>query len=155
MAGTKSTRSPRARHYASDQKAILRRFKQITAALEERFITAGWQESYRKEEANRLLRYLERRAKGGGYHGKTENELLDFLDIHGQSIDYLYSGNPSHMFCEAAVDSAVANVIRENRRGVSDEWSHIEKDEAERRLRQLQQAKKFMGVARKRAKAAA
>lgn len=150
-----SKRAPRARHPEKEAKAILRRYKQITAALAECFVMAGWQEAYRQEDADRFLRYLERRAKGGGRHGKTDNELSDFLYLHGQSIDYLYSGDPRGLFCHAAADSAVASVIRESRRGVSDKWSEIEKSDAERRLRQVEEAERFLGSARKRTKAAA
>ncbi|MFO1100092.1 MAG: hypothetical protein U1E81_17935 [Xanthobacteraceae bacterium] len=153
MSDSANKRAPRARHPEREPKAILRRYRQITAALAECFITAGWQEAYRKEDADRFLRYLERRAKGGGRHGKTENELRDFLYLHGQCIDYLYRGNPSVMFCHAAANSAVASVIRENRHGVSDQWSKIEMEDAERRLRQLQEARQFMRSARERAAA--
>lgn len=151
MSDSANKRATRARHPERDAKAVLRRYKQITTALAECFITAGWQESYRKEDADRFLRYLERRAKGGGRHGKTENELRDFLYLHGLSIDYFYTGDLRGLFCHAAADSAVAAVIRENRRGVSDQWSKIEKDDAERRKRQLQEARQFMGSAPKRA----
>lgn len=153
MSDSANKRAPRARHPERDAKAILRRYKQITAALAERFVMAGWKEAYRKEDADRFLRYLERRAKGSGRHGKTENELRDFLYLHGQSIDYLYAGNIGVMVCHAAADSAVAAVIRENRRGVSDQWSKIEKEDAERCLRQVEEAKRFLGSARKRAAA--
>jgi len=136
------------------EKARLRRFKLIAKALSERVVCAGWQDTYRREEADRFLRYLERRARGSGYHGKTENELYDFLYVHGQSIDYLFSGDPTTMFSGLACGSSIADVIRERRRGVSDKWSKLEKHESACDKRRLQNARRFMGPARKRAKAA-
>jgi hypothetical protein len=137
-------------HYdRCNHKAALRRFKQVIKVLSDCIITAGWSDSFRKEEANRFQRYLERRAAGGGEHAKTERDLWDWLYIHGQNCDYVLRGDVTGMICHGAHHSAVADVIRERRRGVSDRWSVLARGEADCDKRRLQSARHFMGPLRK------
>jgi hypothetical protein len=97
-------------------EATLQRFKEITAALADCYVTAGWHDTYNPALAEPSLKYLESRAAGGPEDPEAEKELTSFIQAHGQSLDYLYGGEIRCMIAHLAASSPVAQAIPAERR---------------------------------------
>jgi hypothetical protein len=94
-----------------DHRAILARVEQILDLLRTCHVRDGWRLD--EEGAERTLRYFRHRADGGQdddrYHElRAANE---FLYRNGQSLDWVFVGDPRGMICNAAAQSAGTDPI--------------------------------------------
>ena len=93
---------------ASDNAGILRRFKKIISTLQDCYVAPGWQQTFDRKTAAKLVRYLERQAAGKRSYAPLDRELYNFLHAHGQRIDYLLMGRVNAMICRLASQSPAA-----------------------------------------------
>lgn len=96
---------------ASDNAGILRRFKKIISTLQDCYVAPGWQQTFDRKTAAKLVRYLERQAAGKRSYAPLDRELYNFLHAHGQCIDYLLMGRVNAMICRLASQSPAAQAI--------------------------------------------
>ena len=96
---------------ASVNAGILRRFKKIISTLQDCYVAPGWQQTFDRKTAAKLVRYLERQAAGKRSYAPLDRELYNFLHAHGQCIDYLLMGRVNAMICRLASQSPAAQAI--------------------------------------------
>ena len=52
--------------------------------------------------AKRAVEYCQRRAAGADEDTDAEAEIIEFLGKHGQSLDWVFRGDPTGMICKLA-----------------------------------------------------
>jgi hypothetical protein len=94
------------------------RMQQIIAALEDCFVTEGWHESWKSgpmpELAADVLVYLRARADGARENATNEAKVIDFVGRCGQSLDWIFDGDPRGLICTAAGHSPQATTVRKS-----------------------------------------
>jgi hypothetical protein len=106
MTARKKANAPEINHHA-----ILKRFEQLIDVLRTRYVCEGWQLD--EEGAARTLRYFRRCADNSGRRQRITPEFhaaLEFLHHHGQSIDWVMTGDETVMICCAAASSSQAPI---------------------------------------------
>jgi hypothetical protein len=91
---------------AIDHHAILARVEQIIYLLRTCHVRDGWRLD--EEGAERTLRYFRHCAAGGQDDGPEFHELRaanKFLYRNGQSLDWVFVGDPRGMICNAAANA--------------------------------------------------
>jgi hypothetical protein len=90
--------------------------EQIITALEDCFVTEGWHESWLSgpmpELAADVMVYLRARADGARENAAREAKVNAFVGQCGQSLDWIFSGDPRGLICKAAGHSPQAPTIR-------------------------------------------
>jgi hypothetical protein len=90
--------------------------QQIIAALEDCFVTEGWHESWKSGPMPKLaadvLVYLRARADGARENATQEAKVIDFVGQCGQSLDWIFCGDPRGLICEAAGHSPQAATVK-------------------------------------------
>ena len=99
--------------------ATLRRFKEVVTALEDFYVAPGWNQTFDRKTAARLVRYLEGQAAGKRSYAPLDRELYNFLHAHGQVVDYVLMGHVVGMICKLASQSPAAQAIPEELRDKS------------------------------------
>ena len=89
-----------------EHRAIFERAQQAVNWLRESFVCDGWKIDEARATAS--LAYLGRQAAGGPAEEEAEQAAIAFFGDHGQSLDWIFLGDPSGMVCGAAARSVVA-----------------------------------------------
>jgi hypothetical protein len=90
-----------------DHRAILARVEQIIDLLCTCHVREGWELD--EEGAERTLRYFRHCADGGQDDDHEYTAASKFLYRNGQSLDWVFDGDPRVMICHAAAQSAGAD----------------------------------------------
>jgi hypothetical protein len=56
--------------------------------------------------AKRAVEYCQHRAAGADEDTDAEAEIIEFLGKHGQSLDWVFGGDPTGMICKLASDTS-------------------------------------------------
>ena len=96
-------------------------WRSLTAGLEEIInvmrtysIAPGWQMD--EEAASDALAYCRRGSEGGRVSSRGERVIMEFVCKHGQSLDWVFRGNPVSMVCDLAGRSEQAALSRRRAR---------------------------------------
>jgi hypothetical protein len=93
---------------AMKRAAALERAEQVVDSFRTRYVCADWKCD--EEGAERMLRYFRRYVEvpdtGNDDDDPEFFAAIDFLSSHGQSLDWVFDGNPVGMICGAAKRSA-------------------------------------------------
>jgi hypothetical protein len=87
----------------------LPRMEQIIATLESCFVTDGWHESWESgpmpKWAADVIKYFRARATGARENAAEEAKVNAFVHQCGQSLDWIFAGDPGGLICKAAGNS--------------------------------------------------
>src|SRR5947207_1121555 len=90
-------------------KQAIPRMAQIIAALEDCVVTEGWHESWKAgpmpKMAAEVMDYFRARAGGARENAAKEAKVNAFVANCGQSLDWIFDGNPRGLICKAAGNS--------------------------------------------------
>ena len=90
-------------------KGALGRMEQIIATLESCFVTEGWHESLESGPmpimAAEVMAYFHARADGARENATEEAKVNVFVANCGQSLDWIFGGDPRGLICKAAGNS--------------------------------------------------
>jgi hypothetical protein len=93
-------------------KQALRRMEYIIDTLATYVVAEGWHESWESgsmpKRAADVVAYFRGLAAGGRFLAAKEAKALAFIADCGQSIDWIYDGDPRGMICRAAGNSPQA-----------------------------------------------
>jgi hypothetical protein len=84
-----------------DKAAMVRRAEQAVDLLATRYIRAGWHESFDQDRAAKFLQAV-RRYDISAEDVDHQQKIADWIYDHGQSLDWILSGDPSSMICYLA-----------------------------------------------------
>ena len=105
---TKLSRRP-AQQTAKLYKGALGRMEQIIATLESCFVTEGWHEIWESGPmpimAAEVMAYFHARADGARENATEEAKVNVFVANCGQSLDWIFGGDPRGLICKAAGNS--------------------------------------------------
>jgi hypothetical protein len=93
-----------------DRQATIARAEQMVATLRNCFVCDGWHESFDHKRAAQFLDAVRRQ----DYSAEDDPELriiTEWIGDHGQSLDWLYFGDPRGLISRAAAQSGSALVI--------------------------------------------
>jgi hypothetical protein len=79
-----------------DSAATLARAEQIVDVLRTRYIRDGWR--LNEQWATKFLDAVRRPYEGNG-DSEEMTVILEWMSAHGQSLDWLWLGNPGSMIC--------------------------------------------------------
>jgi hypothetical protein len=97
---------------ALDAAAALARAEQMIELLRTRHVCEGWHgHGLDEAAAARTLAYFRNWAAGGPDDVDEWMSVVEFLDDHGQSIDWILLGDPGGMICGSASRSARAATL--------------------------------------------
>jgi hypothetical protein len=89
-----------------DYSAALARAEQMIETLRSSVVCDGWHGHGLDEElAARMLAYFRQLAAGGPEDDDEFDAVLDFVDGHGQSLDWIFRGDAGGMICGSAARS--------------------------------------------------
>jgi hypothetical protein len=92
-----------------DFAACLARTEQVVDYLRTRFICEGWHgRGLDEEAAARTLEYFRRGMPDDDPDFET---VIRFFGDHGQSLDWIFAGDPGGMICRGAANSRRAAVL--------------------------------------------
>jgi hypothetical protein len=89
-----------------DAHATLARVEQMIERLRTSYVYQGWKLD--EEGAERTLKYFRSMTRRVRDNYAERQAAFDFLDDHGQSLDWIMAGTPVGMICRAARHSARA-----------------------------------------------
>jgi hypothetical protein len=100
----------------------LGRMELLVATLESCVITDGWHERWESGPMPKLaadaMAYFRAQAGGAPENETEEAKVRDFVQRCGQSLDWLFSGDPAGLICKAAGNSSEASLVKATR-GIS------------------------------------
>src|SRR6266480_2467081 len=108
---TKRSRLPARRGKPTGQlyKEAIPRMEQIIATLGSCVVTEGWHESWESGFLPKLgadvLAYFRARADGARENAIEEAKVNAFVGHCGQSLDWIFGGDPRGLICKAAANS--------------------------------------------------
>ena len=114
MSKAKQKTNTPAEHKPSDcsERAALERLEYVIDVLRTRVVKDGW--SIDETAAKRTLNYYRLRADGSPEHDIEEALSRAFIFDHGQSLDWIWMGDPVGMICKAASGSVRARRVGPN-----------------------------------------
>jgi hypothetical protein len=90
----------------ADYSAMLKRAEYCIECLRTRYICDGCK--VHEEGAERVLRYFRSQAAGEPDNAEEWQAIIDFFCSHGQSLDWILSGDPCGLICTVASHSPAA-----------------------------------------------
>jgi hypothetical protein len=103
---TKPSRLPAPRTGAEIYKQALPRMEFIITTLATYVVADGWHESWESgpmpQRAADVMAYFRKRANGARENAAQEDKVNDFIRDCGQSMDWIFDGDPRGMICRAA-----------------------------------------------------
>jgi hypothetical protein len=91
-----------------DHQAILQRFQYVLDALRTRYVCEGWR-GLDEAAATQAFKYFVGLAAGAPADDDEEEFAVRFICDHGQSLDWITSGDPNVMICRMASTSPRAD----------------------------------------------
>lgn len=88
--------------------ATLARAEEVVELLRTRYVRKGWQID--EAAAERALKYFRKSAADGSDDDELREAAIEFLSSHGQSLDWVFDGNPVGMICDCAKHSKRAAI---------------------------------------------
>jgi hypothetical protein len=101
--------TPPSPDFEIDHKAILARVEQIVDLLRTCYVREGWKID--EGAADRALRYFRRHVEGPPLENEDQDTtefhegVVEFVGSHGQSLDWIFDGDPGGMICRLAARS--------------------------------------------------
>jgi hypothetical protein len=101
--------TPPSPDFEIDHKAILARVEQIVDLLRTCYVREGWKID--EAAADRALRYFRRHVEGPPFENEDQDTIefhegvVEFVGSHGQSLDWIFDGDPGGMICRLAARS--------------------------------------------------
>ena len=95
---------------AEDRPAVIARAEQMVEILRDCFVCDGWHESFDRQRASEFLDAVRQQDYSAEDDPKLET-ITAWVSDHGQSLDWLYFGDPDGLVCRAAGRSSSAAAI--------------------------------------------
>jgi hypothetical protein len=96
----------------------LHRMERTIATLESCFVTEGWHEKWESgpmpKTAADVLAYLRAQAGGARENAAEWAKVIAFVRQCGQSLDWIFDGDPGGLICKAAGNSPQAASLRKD-----------------------------------------
>jgi hypothetical protein len=98
------------------EKATLARIEQIVDLLRTCYVREGWKID--EAAADRALRYFRRHVEGPPFDNEDQDTIefhegvVEFVGSHGQSLDWIFAGDPGGMICRLAARSKRAGQVQ-------------------------------------------
>lgn len=93
-----------------DRQRVVGRAEQMVALLRDRFVCAGWHERFDEQRAAKFLDAI-RREDWSADNDPASPIVRAWVRDHGQSFDWLYTGDLVSLICGAARRSPIAAAI--------------------------------------------
>src|SRR6266849_8156040 len=128
----KRSRLPARKTTSQLYKGALGRMEQIIATLESCFVTEGWNERWQSGGvmptlAADVMTYFRARADGAQENAAKEAKVNDFVAQFGQSLDWIFDGDPRGLICKAAGHSPQAASLQSTSRPLlANAYSNLE-----------------------------
>ena len=92
-----------------DKEAVIARAQQIVEVLSNRFVCDGWHEHFDQQRAAEFLDAVRR--EDWSADDPSQCVITSWIRDHGQSLDWLYRGDPGGLICGTVLRSPVLATI--------------------------------------------